>query len=560
MSSSKIGWWVEPGDLGTNKLPVLSELKSYRANWHLVLGDKAEAVALLPHVNTGVIYREFDPFNEWTDGSTFDNYFWTKHTPESIINHVKQHHSDVLHHDKLYFSIGNNEPATKGKTKDFVQWCVKLADLGYLEGIRFAIAEIASAKTIDHGEVESGLWDDLLRVMNDYRNFHIFTVHEYTTGILPASLLPDYPLNLNKPDVLRHDGWVSAKLNLKTIAGNYHLGRGALVTHVRAKQIGLDPIPFVVTECAFDWMEDINNSPERQAVIDPLRLAFKPVNHDALRGSTGHELYHHWLMVKTSYIGNWNDYLFAQYKWMVNAYPDECGGFCIFALNRDWNVPEGHDMSLPRNAGFRQLVIDKPVPETATMPEIFNPLLYGATIRTTARPVNMRAGMSTYMSILGEVTTEPMRVRISKKTNPAQGYNWYKYERQHDTHLETGYIADLDVLKIEYDIDNQEPEPAPVDIETAVKNALDPLLRPREVDIPLPAFTMTVPTLLIEPLAQYFDGLSGVYAAMAQRLRSGTPTVSQIANEIYSTVSLNDDDNTLLNEVLNGDHKRRGRA
>lgn len=548
---NRIGFNIEGGDLGSNRGQIVSELTSYRPNWQLCLGDEGLAVQLLAHVEQGVIYRIFDPFGEWTPEGSFDNEFWLNNSPGAVVQYILNTHSHLLHHDKLVFTVGNNEPTTDGKTADFVAWCVKLADIGKQHNIRFAIAEIASAKSIKHDEVIAGVWDDLIRTMDKYRGFHIFTVHEYTTGILPATFLPDYPLNLNQPDVLDHDNWKNAIMNLSTIEGNWHLGRGALISHVRAKQIGIEPIPFVVTETAFDWMSDVieSDNPEieaqRKAVVEPLRTAFKPLMHDALRGSSGHQMYHDWLINKTGFIGDWNDYLFAQYRWLVDVYPDECEGFCIFALNRDWDIPQGHDMSLPRNDKFRQLIItQESVPVPDPIPVIFNPPLFDADVSMPSGYWNLRADMTTSSKDNGDITSEVKRMKVSKITNPAEGFNWYKYSRELTTHTETGYFADFDTLRIDYiedsttdipEIPDSSPDIGLPEIEDMIHETLAPLFEILLVDVPVPDFTMSVPAIMKDYLISYHRGQSKLHEAIARRFESGTPTLSQIDAEIYGT-------------------------
>ncbi len=99
----KLGYNVEGNDLGSQKSQIVSELTSYRANWHLCLGDEALAVKLTLYVTKGVIYRVFDPFNEHSSDKTFDNSFWQRHTPEAIIQYVRNTHSHLLQYDNLVF-------------------------------------------------------------------------------------------------------------------------------------------------------------------------------------------------------------------------------------------------------------------------------------------------------------------------------------------------------------------------------------------------------------------------------------------------------------------------
>lgn len=553
---SRIGWNVEGTDLNGRRDLIKAELSSYDTGWHLCLGDIELAYALRQRAN--VIYRVFDPFNEYTTGSSFDNEFWLNHSPQDVVDWIRTRHNDRT---DFVWSVGNNEPTTSGKTRQFVQWCVELAHLGYQHGIRFAIAEIASAKTIQHDEIKAGLWDDLIVTMNTYRDFHIFTFHEYTTGLLPATFLPDYPLNLDDPQALAQSNWQSAKMNLTSIDGNWHIGRGALITHGRAKQLMLDPLPFVITECAFDWMADIISTPERAETIAHLENRFRMPSHDFMRGSTGHRQYHEWLMSETGFAGDWNDYLYAQYQWLISAYPPELEGICIFALNADWDLPEGHDMSHPRNDKFRQLVIQ----DNAMQPIVFDPPLFDAIVSVNNGYLNMRSDMSANSVDLGDITTTPMPLKLSKKTNDANGFTWYKFQQERPAAIVTGYIADVDKLNIEYTEENQQPEQPPATSDQLTPEQIEQIIE-AEIDrrmelVPLDLFnglyTWQVPRVMlpfVRDMAKIAHMVSGELRNEAMRA-NGEPVLSDITDAIYSA-SVPDDDSVAvtLSGILDGDN------
>lgn len=607
MQPSNIGWNIEGADLNNRRAIIRNELMSYRANWHLCLGDEGLAVELLNHTERGVILRIFDPFNEWTDGGTFDNTFWQTHSPESIIAYVKVHLSHLLKYDNLVFSIGNNEPATRGNTSQFVAWCVRLADLGKQAGIRFAIAEIATAKSVWHDEVIAGVWDDLIRAMDKYRGFHIFTIHEYTTGILPACLLPDYPLNLDNPDALKQSLWQNSKINLSTIEGNYHIGRGALISNVRAKEIGIEPIPFVVTECAFDWMADVVSNRERAETLGHLENTHKVPTHDFMRGSTGHQRYHEWLMNKTGFQGDWNEYLFAQYQWFVEVYPSECEGLTIFALNHDWDIPEGHDMSHPRNDRFRQRVINEPITKGTPMttPTPITPDMYTmeAMIISTKNITNIRDDHDggrgkVKFTLQGDDQLEVMISNLALWEDDNKAFFWYRIE-YNDQVL---YVANTKNLvrsdvPVSPPVDNPDvpdtPPETPDDviqeqIAKVVQDAIEPLearIKALELDIAhllepvivdVPDVSYTAPRWALPMLASMFGGLERQFAVQKDFVTTGTPkppltltdidAIGYAASDTDSTLELvnnegnititnepvSDTETTLTDETLNG--------
>ena len=134
-----IGFNVEGNDLGGRRSYIRENLQKLKANWHLCLGDIDLAYSLLAHTSKGVIYRIYDPFNERSEGDKdFDNSFWKRHSPQSVIDYLKATHGNHLNNDKLVWSVGNNEPGTVGSTPQFIQWCINLMHLGKENNIRFA--------------------------------------------------------------------------------------------------------------------------------------------------------------------------------------------------------------------------------------------------------------------------------------------------------------------------------------------------------------------------------------------------------------------------------------
>jgi hypothetical protein len=320
-----------------------------------------------------------------------------------------------------------------------------------------------------------------------------------------------------------------------------------------------------------------------------------------MRGSTGHQRYHEWLMQETRYAisitTDWNQYLLDQYNWLARTYPNECEGFCIFALNADWDIPEGHDMSQARNDGFRALLTvqtQEPIP----MPEpvIFDPPLYPKKVSVASGVWNLRAAMAANnaVTVYGQLTTEWQTMNVSVVTNPANGYEWYKYE-QNGT---VGYFADTDRLRWA-SVDTPTPPETDDEFIKALKERVDAqdividslvktianfledydidkikedvaaLKQVNEMvtlDIPAGDFTIQVARHELQTKGDTWEGLSRFYHSLYKQAyrAAGILLVEDvdadtfgvhIGDDVFSNFSNLPEDDMLTDEIMNGEDK-----
>lgn len=301
-----------------------------------------------------VIHRVFDPFNDWPKGNqTFDNSFWQMHSVDKLIAFMNVHLANDKH---LLHTVGYNEPSHNdsvgGKTlDDMLNWYIELMDKARANGFKLAIGEIASAKTIKPEDVEKGRWDNFLRALKRHQGWHIASFHDYTTGILPATLMPNYPENLFNRDALQESNWPQS---LPSGTWGWHFLRHELLEQ-RSMTLGLGRFAYGVTEFSWDMMSDINN---HNQALDRLKSNFgmPEYNHD-LRGITSHRRYFAWVLNKATLSDTeFGAFAFAQSKWAANIYPDECLFQANFAWNQDWELPEGADYSVPSMRPYRDML------------------------------------------------------------------------------------------------------------------------------------------------------------------------------------------------------------
>lgn len=370
------------------------------------IGRAREIKKNLP--NTTIITRAFDPFNQWQGGKnpTFDNTFWQTNSVAKVVDWMKAN----LANDKGFIhAVGTNElshnDALSGKTlDDMLKWLIDFMDKSRLAGFRIAVGELASAKTIKPEDVEAGRWDDYLRAIKQHAGWHLPTFHDYTTGVLAATLMPNYPENLFNRDAIQQMHWPKA-LPLGT--WGWHLLRHELLQN-RSVGLGLGRFQYGITECPWDMMSDINN---HNQALTRLKDAFGMAEYTKdIRGLLSHRNYFGWVLGKGSLSDiEFGEYAFAQLKWMAEIYPDECLFLAQFGWNQDWEIPEGADFSVPSLKHYRNLVAayqpsEQPIPPVVTPPK--EPIMLEKRIRSNATATNVRAEKSLTSAILGVLRPE----------------------------------------------------------------------------------------------------------------------------------------------------------
>ena len=129
---------------------------------------------------------------------------------------------------------------------------------------------------------------------------------------------------------------------------------------------------------------------------------------------------------------------------------------------------------------------------------------------------NWRAGFNTKAQIIGVIGVDPMAAAISRNTVHADGYDWHMVVIAD----KIGYVAFTENILIEWiDSDTPKPVPEPVpDMDALVQKYLADLFAPVMIDIPVPAFTMTIPDVLRQPFAAALRNQAKLLEVMAQRI------------------------------------------
>lgn len=349
-----------------------------RPNGAFVLNNLGTALEMTQLVSKGspVIFRAYDPFGDrGKHGESFDNQFHQiNRDPVQVLNLLEQQYGN--HRDKLVFAFGMNEPSHNNGVKgselsQLTDWIIKFAYAAKGRGFRLALGEIATDKSIEAysaPQVQNGAWDSYIRMLDDLRGWHIPTFHSYASYTPAANAIIALGGDPLDRDDMHPDNWPKAKLATKRIQWgvdaqgkpnmvmppHYNIGRELLLTHVRAGELGLAPIPYWITECFIDAKTEMPRYEEA-------KNRFRWGQFDSMRGMFGHWAYWAWIMGKQAnqFTANeFSQFAFACIEWMVETHPNEAQVFCPFAANTLWDTPQGMNFLRPELALFWELCID----------------------------------------------------------------------------------------------------------------------------------------------------------------------------------------------------------
>jgi hypothetical protein len=183
-------------------------------------------------------------------------------------------------------------------------------------------------------------------------------------------------------------------------------------------------------------------------------------------------------------------------------------------------------------------------------PVIFDPPLYPKKVSVASGVWNLRAAMAANnaVTVYGQLTTEWQTMNVSVVTNPANGYEWYKYE-QNGT---VGYFADTDRLRWA-SVDTPTPPEtddefikalaARIDAQDIVIDALTAqiteLLTEVQLDIPVGDITFTTYKFMLPMIASQHLALGYLHTEISkQALRADGELLSEDVDKyLYSTVT-----------------------
>lgn len=430
----------------------------------------------------------------------------------------------------------------------YVIRCVELQTACDFYGVQVAIGAF-SVGTPHEELIDTGIYDPILRKAK------YFSVHEYPAGMPGAGDLFEYERLLDPANY-----WQLLPRAIWSVDANYWLLRRCDRLYLRAKSLGND-VKFIITET--NTSEDIPDAVHVNNQLKQRGYAIPDCGGD-LRGHQAWRKYYEAVTGNNDFQSNVNRIMTYMGKYVFNV--PHIVGVCLFTLGYSWGTGTqgrnrchnylGTDCDAIRKIYLpglnKQLTQESdPVP----LPD-FNPALFDADVYVNSGYWNLRSEMSAGSADLGDITSIPERMKVSKETRNENGYDWYKFERDLATHTQSGYFAKTDKLVIDYIEETPDNEPVPdiglPEIEDMIQKAIEPLLKESRVDFL--ATTFNVPEILRKPIGMALVAIGKELQTQGYRY-AGITTASEIADVVYSTVTPDVSEvkeTTLTDEILNG--------
>jgi hypothetical protein len=299
-----------------------------------------------------------------------------------------------------------NEPNI-GNDAAYVARCVELLDRAADAGFRVAIGAF-SVGTPHHDAIQRGVYDPMLQAIA--RGNHFLSYHSYGHGIPDVGELR--PLDALTDPKAAYQGMIRKRWEVRT--GYWYLRRSDWFV-MRARQLGLPDTPTLMTEACFD---QINVNP---ALMDNLRRTYgMPEYLNDLRGVLSWEKY--WNAAQ-AHLQDIMEYL-ADYVY----YPDYIKGVMLFAINRQWRAPQGHDwgaggstminMIRDVNYAVKQDPVYEPQPEPV-QPDVTWHVELVSPVRGA---VNIRKEPSTSAPVVAKLATDRTEIEVSPRTRDTANY------------------------------------------------------------------------------------------------------------------------------------------
>lgn len=352
--------------------------------------------------------------------------YWQKKSPEDCIREIKTRAGNAV--GEFYHAV-NNEPSHDATRtiRQLLQWNIRLMDLARKDNIRLAVGEFAAAKTIHKSDIDAGIWDDFIRALDRHKDFHILTTHEYTAVTLPFTfMMPASPQDWTNPEFFKFDRYPKDPLPIQRkldsqLPDYWHLGR-TLWLLIRAKEIGVTPPKFIVTEGLWDKMDDIN-TPKKElgnrGIYDVLTNMFMT----DIRGVMSYVNIYPQLYYKGM---TFDEAAIQQLAWVDKiVYPEQCLGICLFAWNQGWER-QLHDYSHPSIDGLIEKLKQYARGEIRSM---WNREENSKTLKvwsSGAYRVNIREEASASSKIIGKVEPTAQRYDITLNAVNNSGGTWHK--------------------------------------------------------------------------------------------------------------------------------------
>lgn len=381
MATSQMRWWFNINGLAVPNWSQLLEYgRRYRPAWTLIMDHKDRAKEWQREVGGNLIYRTYD---------SRDNYYHTEVKPIDAAIALERDHSDMR---GMWHYYRGNEPG--GDWHRLQDWLIAFAEEAKRRGFKVTSLGLALGKNwVAPDWVEAGHVDALIRYGAANPDTFLWDTHEYVTGPVWGPQIQSYPSVLFNRDALLAGEQIRADVETFIPASafpNWGLFRTNWALNTRARNLGLPPQKYVITEAIFDWNAHIIEPPHDYSTLpngtrirteDGLRRFGEDQFNKDIRGILGHRKYFEWLITGKENTpvthDAYADFVIRNFQWAERNYPANCLAILLFSMNSNWRFPHGHDFSdssiapslLPRMKALVPGQTPTPQPEPQPEPE-----------------------------------------------------------------------------------------------------------------------------------------------------------------------------------------------
>lgn len=402
---------------------------SYRPTTVLIMQDPNVALQTydVTEGQTKIVHR-FWSENESSEWSWLRPVDWVR-------DHINWGHPEI-------YRCVLNEPGISNETlPGLLKWLMDVMDELANKGYRGVFGNF-SVGSFSPEQIDGGLFDDYLKKIYQYRNWHYFGIHEYTAILLPFGV-GQWPASaLLDKQYVQPEAWISKsalpiqrwEMNGKKFLPPYwHILRSAWFT-IRSQELGLAVPDYWMTEFGWDDLPDISGQPD--SVYRQLERRFG-IPQPYLNIRCINTLQRVWEYYFRDLGWSHQRAGWEQLKWADSIYPDNYIGFNLFTWSNahDWREQFGCDYAdLDELHSYMKTSITAPTPiptptptpEPIYFPDISDNRWRFFTIKPTHDFANIRANFNVTSSKVGLIEGLA-RLEILKEENrqDKDGFTWF---------------------------------------------------------------------------------------------------------------------------------------
>lgn len=413
--SERFGFNINGQRVG-NSATLFNVIQQSKPAWTLVMDNLQMAFNVKEaSPQTNVIYRAWN---------VNDATVWRAMSPETYVN--------SLHADRRLWWQILNEPLPGEQVPLLVNWLVKVVQIATDRGQPIAVGNLAVGTPVLR-HIKNGLWDPLLRILDERRALAALGVHEYTAIALPFGVGLWSHEDMTTPGKVGEGRWPSYRLSnadlttphelrlpdpLTDYHENYHHLLRSSWFAVRAKALGIQSPRMVLTEFG---MDDFQNLREPVDILGHVERTFGTSGYPRLRG------FYTYRDLWKAYWSHWtfHEAMTRQLEWADKIYPSIYEGllFFMWSFADEWQYPGGFNVGA--DTELHEWLINRQRKDLTMFPDLSDSRWEDTIIKLNFPAVNVRSEPNTASAMVVQLRQD----HAGRLYNPGflqpDGYLWF---------------------------------------------------------------------------------------------------------------------------------------